>query len=83
MISEAQYKDMPEYWDYQSKIAFNKEKCMKACEKITEHFGDIEEGKDADDMFQTLWHQLEPEDYEEAPYDWVPKDPELRLAYEK
>jgi hypothetical protein len=55
---------------------------MKACEKIMEHFGDIEEGKDADDMFQTTWHQIDPEDYEEVPYDWVPKDPELRLAYE-
>ena len=29
MITEAQYKDMPEYWDYQRKIEFNKENLPK------------------------------------------------------
>ena len=36
MITEEQYRDMPEYWDYQRKIEYNKEKCMTACEKIME-----------------------------------------------
>mgnify|MGYP000078827693 FL=1 len=83
MITEAQYKDMPEYWDYQRKIEYNKEKCMKACEKIMEHFGDMEEGHDAEDMFQTMWHKIGPEDYDDPPLDWIPKNKQLRLEHEK
>ena len=74
MITEEQYRDMPEYWDYQRKIEYNKEKCMTACEKIMEHFGDVEDGKDAEEMFQTMWHKIEPEDYDEPPLDWIPKN---------
>ena len=83
MITEEQYRDLPEYWDYQRKIEYNKEKCMTACEKIMEHFGDVEDGKDAEEMFQTMWHKIEPEDYDEPPFDWIPKNPELRLEHEK
>jgi len=28
-----------------------------------------------------MWHQIESEDYEDAPLDWVPKNPDLRLEH--
>jgi hypothetical protein len=82
MITLKEYEDMPEYWDYQRKIAFNKEKCMKACENIVERFEDVAEEKDAESMFELMWHQIEAEDYEEPPIDWIPKDPALRIQGE-
>jgi len=83
MITEAQYKDLPEYWDYQRKIEFNREKCMRACEKMVKHFADEEEvTQDAEEMFEIMWHKIEAEDYEDPPLDWVPKNPALRLEHE-
>jgi len=29
-----------------------------------------------------MWHQIEAEDYEDPPKDWVPKNPDLRLHSE-
>mgnify|MGYP007062019081 CR=1 FL=1 len=82
MITLEQYNDMPEYWDYQRKIEFNKEKCRKACENIQENFGELSSEADVDDMFEMMWHQIDTEDYEDPPKDWVPKNPDLRLHSE-
>ena len=83
MITETEYRDMPEYWDHQRKIEFNREKCMKACENMIKHFADEEEiTQAAEEMFEIMWHQIESEDYEDPPLDLVPKNTALRLEHE-
>ena len=82
MITKAEYKDLKEYWDYQRKIAYNKEMVFMMADnfegRVYNDFGMV----NLQDMKQLLWHRVKPEDYEEPRKGWVPEDPKLRFEWE-
>ena len=82
MITKEQYKDLKEYWDYQRKIAYNKEMVFMMANnfegRVYNDFGMV----NIDEMKDLLWTRVRPEDYEEPRKDWVPEDPKLRFEWE-
>ena len=81
-ISEQSYKELKEYWDFQRKKEYNKEKVMKMCEsfggRLYDQFGTIplQEVKD------TIWTKIPQSEYEDPPEEWIPEDPNYRLWWE-
>ena len=82
MITKAEYKDLKEYWDYQRKIAYNKEMVFMMADnfegRVYNDFGMV----GLDQMKDLLWQRVKPEDYEEPRKGWVPEDPKLRFDWE-
>ena len=82
MITKKSYEDLKEYWDYQRKIAYNKEMVFMMADnfegRVYNDFGMVS----LDDMKELLWTRVKPEDYEEPRKDWVPEDPKLRFEWE-
>ena len=82
MITKESYKDLKEYWDYQRKIAYNKEMVFMMADsfegRVYNDFGMV----NLDDMKDLLWTRVRPEDYEEPRKGWVPEDPKLRFEWE-
>ena len=82
MITKESYKDLKEYWDYQRKIAYNKEMVFMMADsfegRVYNDFGMVS----LDDMKDLLWTRVRPEDYEEPRKGWVPEDPKLRFEWE-
>jgi hypothetical protein len=80
MISLNQYNDLKEYWDYQRKIEYNREKCQLACESVIVVQDDL--SMDSSDFFEMMWSKMTQEDYEDPPKNWVPKNPDYRIEGE-
>ena len=82
MITKKSYEDLKEYWDYQRKIAYNKEMVFMMANsfegRVYNDFGMV----NLDDMKDILWTRVKPEDYEEPRKGWVPEDPKLRFEWE-
>ena len=82
MITKESYKDLKECWDYQRKIAYNKEMVLMMADnfegRVYNDFGMVS----LDDMKDLLWTRVRPEDYEEPRKGWVPEDPKLRFEWE-
>ena len=82
MITKKSYEDLKEYWDYQRKIAYNKEMVFMMADsfegRVYNDFGMVS----LDDMKDLLWTRVRPEDYEEPRKGWVPEDPKLRFEWE-
>ena len=81
-ITQKDYNNLKEYWDYQRKIAYNKEMVFMMADnfegRVYNDFGMVS----LDDMKELLWTRVKPEDYEEPRKDWVPEDPKLRFEWE-
>jgi len=81
-IQPKEYKELKEYWDFQRKKEYNKEKVMKMCEsfggRLYDQFGPIplQEVKD------TIWSKIPQSEYEDPPEEWIPEDPNYRLWWE-
>ena len=84
MISRKDYIEQKPYWDYQRKIEYNREKVLKGCTNIINYFGETEDGFMLEEgaLFEKLWNEITPEDYDEPVSDWVPKDKRLRIEGE-
>ncbi len=84
MISKEDYIADKPYWDYQRKIEFNREKVRKGCTNIINYFGETEDGFQLEEgaLFEKLWNEITPEDYDEPDADWVPAKKELRIEGE-
>ena len=82
MITKKSYEDLKEYWDYQRKIAYNKEMVFMMANsfegRVYNDFGMV----NLDDMKDLLWTRVRPEDYEEPRKGCVPEDPKLRFEWE-
>ena len=82
MITKEDYKDLKEYYDYQRKIAYNKEIVLSMADKfegrVYNDFGMV----NIKDMKELLWTRVKPEDYEEPRKGWVPQDENLRIEWE-
>ncbi len=84
MISKEDYMAQKPYWDYQRKVEYNREKVLKGCLNIIKHFGETEDGFQLEqgELFDRLWNEITPADYDEPESDWVPAKPELRIEGE-
>ena len=82
MITKEQYENLKEYYDYQRKVAYNKEIVFNMAEKfegrVYNDFGMV----NMKDMKELLWVRVKPEDYEEPRVGWVPQDESLRFEGE-
>jgi len=82
MITKEDYKDKKEYWDYQRKIAYNKECVFNMADnfqgRVYNDFGMV----NIDEFKEHLWTRVPTEEYEEPRKGWVPEDPKLRFEWE-
>ena len=82
MITKKSYEDLKEYWDYQRKIAYNKEMVFMMADsfegRVYNDFGMV----NIDEFKERLWHRVPTEEYEEPRKGWVPEDPKLRFEWE-
>jgi len=81
-ISQTSYSELKEYWDYQRKLEYNKEKIQlmvkKTVGRVYNEFGMMSE----DELFNSIWSKLPSDAYEEPTKDWIPQNDNYRLWYE-
>ena len=73
-VSKEEYKKLKEYFDFQRKVEYNKEKLRKAVEVMLE---------EPDILFNDIWSRMKEDEMIEAPKDWVPKDDKLKIEGEE
>lgn len=78
-ITESDYKMYKEYWDYQRKVEYNKEKVYHMAEKfdgrmVTE-FGTVP----LNELQSMMWSKINPRDYDDPPKGYIPENPNYRL----
>jgi|TARA_B100001964_G_scaffold236464_1_gene298220 hypothetical protein len=82
-IKPEEYKDLKEYWDFQRKIEYNKEKLRLMTKEMTgkvyNQFGMLDENE----LFDSLWCKLPQEAYENPHPSWVPENETYRLWNEE
>jgi hypothetical protein len=76
MISLEEYKNLKEYYDFQRKKEYNREQLQDAIEEVAKRTGLTVLS------FDEMWSRLEEKDYQEAPNNWVPRDPKWRIQGE-
>ncbi len=81
-INKKSYEDLKPYWDYQRKVAFNKELVYALAEqfknRVYNDFGMLS----LNELKETLWTRVTPEEYEDPKPGWVPEDYKLRFEWE-
>lgn len=82
MISKEDYKDLKEYYDYQRKVAYNKEVVLNMAEKFEGRVYNDMGMVNMNEMKDLLWTRVKPKDYEEPRKGWVPQDEKLRFDWE-
>ncbi len=80
MISKKEYLDKKAYFDYQRKIEWNREKCMKICEDLK--VLDDDEVVNSSTLFEIMWNKIPTDEFEDPPADWVPRDSKWRIEGE-
>ena len=73
-VSKEEYKKLKEYFDFQRKVEYNKEKLRKAVEVMLE---------EPDILFNDIWTRMKEDEMIEAPKDWVPQDDKLKIEGEE
>ena len=81
-ITKQSYKDLKEYWDFQRKIEYNKER-LRALTKEMEgrvysQFGMLNETE----LFDSLWDKLPQDAYENPPPTFIPENEDYRFEWE-
>ena len=82
-ITKEEYKDLKEYYDYQRKIQYNRERCEKLAEEFEGRIVMPEVGMlNETEIFDIMWNRVKPSDYDDPPKDWVPNYDNLRFEWE-
>ena len=78
-ISETDYKELKEYWDYQRKVEYNREKVFYMAERIAGNtyteFGKLP----VEEVQSILWSKIKSQDYDNPPKGYIPENPDYRL----
>ena len=74
MIDLKEYEKLKEYYDFQRKKQYNKEKLQKAIEIVFEN---------PEVLMEEIWSKMQEQDMVEVPKDWVPKDDSLKIEGEE
>ena len=81
-ISKKSYEELKEYWDYQTKIEYNKEMVYFMAEKFKGRVYNDMGMVHIDEMKDLLWTRIDPSQYDEPKRGYVPADPKLRFEWE-
>ena len=76
MIEKKDYERLKEYYDFQRKKEYNREQLEDAIEEVKKRTGLTVLS------FDEIWSRLEEKDYQEAPNNWIPRDPKWRIQGE-
>ena len=71
-INKLEYEKLKEYYDFQRKKEYNREQLRTAIDEMEGRIG-------LSMSFDEIWSRIEEKDYQEAPNNWVPKDPAWRI----
>jgi len=78
-ISQTDYNNKKEYWDYQRKVEFNKEKLKSELSKYSLTNSGNEVDISDKNLFDTIWSKIEIDDYDEPTKGWIPINNDYRL----
>ena len=80
MISQEQYQSLKEYYDWQRIIEYNREEAYAKAERIVEGMKEQNVELDVDRVFEELWNDTDPEEYEyPVPDNWIPKNRDYQI----
>ena len=79
MISQKDYENLKEMYDYKRKIEYNKEKTKKRIDEMYKEFNIL--GGTKEEMFDHFWSNVNYNntEFDDPPTDWGPENQELRL----
>ena len=79
MISQKDYENLKEMYDYKRKIEYNKEKTKKRIDEMYKEFNIL--GGTKEEMFDHFWSNVNYNNtqFDDPPADWVPENQKLRL----
>lgn len=84
MITEQSYNDLKEYWDFQRKLEYNREKLREQVEQRLSGMVYGETGQISDQsLYDFMWEKIKEEDMDDPETNWVPKDENYRLWNEE
>ena len=81
-VSHKDYIDLKEYWDFQRKIQYNKEKIRAVAEQFENRVHSEFGAMNLNDLYEMLWGKCTEADYDEPNPTWIPEDEKLRLWWE-
>ena len=82
-LTKTEYTDLKEYYDYQRKIQYNRERVEKIAETYEVRIAMPEYGMLTEkEIFDIMWNKVKPSDYDDPPKDWIPSDDKLRFEWE-
>jgi len=82
-VTKKEYTDLKEYYDYQRKIQYNRERIEKMAETYDGRIAMPEYGMLSEkEIFDLMWNKVKPEHYDNPPKDWIPSDDKLRFEWE-
>jgi hypothetical protein len=83
LISKLEYDNLKEYWDYQRKIQYNRERVQQIAEQYDGRIAMPEFGMLGEkEIFDIMWNKVKSSDYDDPPKDWIPNDDSLRFEWE-
>ena len=81
-ITKESYQDLKEYWDFQRKIQYNKEKIRAVAEQFENRVHSEFGAMNLNDLYEMLWGKCTQADYDEPHPNWIPEDEKLILWWE-
>jgi hypothetical protein len=81
-ITKESYQDLKEYWDFQRKIQYNKEKIRAVAEQFENRIHNQFGAMNLNDLYEMLWGKCTEADYDEPNPNWIPEDEKLRFWWE-
>jgi len=73
-VSKEEYKKLKEYFDFQRKVEYNKEKLRKAVSVMLEQ---------PEILFDDIWGKMKEEEMVDVPKGWVPQNDKLKIEGEE
>mgnify|MGYP003997253263 FL=1 len=73
-VSKEEYKKLKEYFDFQRKGEYNKEKLRKAVEVMLD---------EPEILFNDIWGKMKEEEMVDVPKGWVPQNDKLKIEGEE
>ena len=73
-VSKEEYKKLKEYFDFQRKVEYNKEKLRKAVEVMLD---------EPEILFNDIWGKMKEEEMVDVPKGWVRQNDKLKIGGEE
>ena len=73
-VPKQKYIEFKEYYDFQRKVQYNKEKLKKAVDFMLD---------EPDILFDDIWGRMKEEEMIEIPKGWIPQDDKLKIEGEE